>query len=119
LKISFNPKVSSFKRTLLEQKVDTIGSKYPFIFRNGAVDYKEFPISGLLSYEMDDEGLFDSKYNSFWNMEVDHTYKYIPYTFGLPDYAFSDTGWIDILYKNTAKKNYINDLNNLYVKENE
>lgn len=119
LKISFNPKISSFKRTLLEQKVDTIGSKYPFIFRNGAVDYKEFPISGLLSYEMDDEGLFDSKYNSFWNMEVDHTYKYIPYTFGLPDYAFSDTGWIDILYKNTAKKNYINDLNNLYVKENE
>lgn len=49
LKIRFNPKVSSFKTTLLESKIDTIGGKYPFIFRNGNVSYKEFPISGLIS----------------------------------------------------------------------
>ena len=49
LKIRFNPKMSSFKATKLEQKLDTIGSKYPFIFKNGIVDYKEFPISGLIS----------------------------------------------------------------------
>jgi hypothetical protein len=49
LKIRFNPKVSSFKNDILEQKIDTIGSKYPFIFRNGNVYYKEFPISGLIS----------------------------------------------------------------------
>lgn len=58
LKIKFNPKVSSFKTTLLEQKVDTIGNKYPFIFRNGNVKYKEFPISGLISYKMDDSLMF-------------------------------------------------------------
>ena len=29
--------------------METIGSKYPFIFRNGYVHYKEFSISGLLS----------------------------------------------------------------------
>ena len=49
LKIRFNPKVSSFKTTILENKTDTIGSKYPFIFRNGNVNYKEFSISGLIS----------------------------------------------------------------------
>ena len=54
LKVRFNPNVSSFKNDLLESKVDTIGSRYPFIFRNGNVKYKEFPITGLISYLMDD-----------------------------------------------------------------
>ena len=53
LKIRFNPKVSSFKNNIPEQKIETIGSKYPFIFRNGNVYYKEFPISGLLSFQLD------------------------------------------------------------------
>ena len=60
LKIRFNPKVSSYKPTILEAKVDTIGSKYPFIFRSGNVNYKEFPISGLLSYLTDEKELFMS-----------------------------------------------------------
>lgn len=58
LKIRFNPKVSSFKADKLEQKVETIGSKYPFIFRNAKVDYKEFPIAGLISYNSDEANLF-------------------------------------------------------------
>ena len=58
LKIRFNPQVSSFKTDILEQKTDTIGSQYPFVFRNGRVNYKEFPISGLVSYQMDEEQLF-------------------------------------------------------------
>ena len=58
LKIRFNPKVSSFKATQFEQKVDTIGSRYPFIFRNGVVNYKEFPIAGLISYHMDNNEMF-------------------------------------------------------------
>jgi hypothetical protein len=49
LKIRFNPKVASFKNTILESKLDTIGGRYPFIFRNGNVHYKEFSISGLIS----------------------------------------------------------------------
>ena len=58
LKIRFNPKVSSFKSTVLEQKIDTIGGKYPFFFRNGNVEYKEFSISGLLSYVGDNNDMF-------------------------------------------------------------
>lgn len=58
LKIRFNPKISSFKRTLLESKVDTLGGKHPFIFRNGRVDYKEFSISGLISLISDSNEFF-------------------------------------------------------------
>jgi hypothetical protein len=58
LRIKFNPKVSSFKNTILESKTDTIGGKYPFFFRNGNVNYKEFPISGLISMLMDEEEEF-------------------------------------------------------------
>ena len=63
LKIRFNPKISSFKTILMETKKNTIGGKYPFIFRNGAVGYKEFPISGLISYLMDEDEFFISKEN--------------------------------------------------------
>lgn len=58
LKISLNPKVTSFKETLLEQKLDTIGGKYPYFFRNGDLRYREIAISGLISYQMDSEGYF-------------------------------------------------------------
>lgn len=61
LKIKYNPKISSFKKDLLETKTDTIGGKHPFIFRNGRVYYSEFPISGLISYQMDEENLFLSE----------------------------------------------------------
>jgi hypothetical protein len=63
LKIKFNPKITNFKTTLLETKTNTIGSKYPFIFKNGNVAYKEFSISGLVSYYMDNEEFFISKNN--------------------------------------------------------
>lgn len=58
LKIRFNPQVTSFNRTIQEQQMTTMGSQFPFFFRNGAIDYKAFPISGLISYLMDEEKLF-------------------------------------------------------------
>lgn len=58
LKIKYNPKVSSFKTNILETKIDTIGTKFPFVFRNGKVEYKEFPIGGIISYLSDEENLF-------------------------------------------------------------
>jgi hypothetical protein len=89
LKIRFNPKVSSFKTTHLEKKVETIGSKYPFVFRNGAVGYKEFPVEGLISYHMDDNQRFfkrDELYNLYRMNEETHekamSMKYIEYNRG-------------------------------------
>ena len=58
LKIKFNPKVSSFKINRQEQKMETSGSQFPFFTRNGKIAYHEFPISGLISYQMDEEELF-------------------------------------------------------------
>ena len=50
LKIRFNPTISSFKSVVAETKKTTLGRKYPFILRNGVLNYKEFPINGLISY---------------------------------------------------------------------
>lgn len=58
LKVSFNPKVSSFKPVLQESLKTTLGNKYPFILRNGAVNYKELSLSGLISYLTDNDELF-------------------------------------------------------------
>lgn len=54
LRIRYNPKVSSYKTDILESKTDTIGSRFPFFSRNGNVYYKEFAISGLISYLADE-----------------------------------------------------------------
>lgn len=61
IKLSFNSKVTSFKSTLFENKLDTLGGRYPFFFKNGDQNYKEFPISGLLSYHLDEAETFMSR----------------------------------------------------------
>ena len=58
LKLKFNPQISTFKRNISESKIDTIGSKFPFIKRNGYVNYLQFSISALIASAMDEEGLF-------------------------------------------------------------
>ena len=65
LKIKFNPNVSSFKRTIQESRVDTLGSQYPYIRRNGYMNYVQFPIGGLISFFMDEDELFTSRTELF------------------------------------------------------
>lgn len=60
--IKYNPKIANFKTTKIDTKQDTIGSKYPFIFRGANTNYKEFTISGLISYTGDELGSFNPKY---------------------------------------------------------
>jgi hypothetical protein len=50
--------VSSIKTVIQEAKLDTLGGRYPFFFRNGNLAYKEIPISGLLETGMDEENTF-------------------------------------------------------------
>ena len=61
LKVTFNPNISSLKRNIMDTKIDTIGSPYPFIKRNGDMKYMTIPIGGLISSEMDNNELFTSK----------------------------------------------------------
>lgn len=58
LKIRYNPKISSVKTVFSENKIETLGSQYPYIFRNGNIKYKEFSLSGLISYVGDDNQQF-------------------------------------------------------------
>lgn len=53
LKIRFNPNITSIRKNIKESRVETIGSKYPYITRNGNVGYKEFPLSGTITHFMD------------------------------------------------------------------
>lgn len=70
LKIKFNPKVTTFKDVILEQKTDTIGGKYPIIYRNGNVRYRELALSGLISFLSDEENLFLSTDNYLIDPEL-------------------------------------------------
>lgn len=70
IKIRFNPQLSSFQHILSEVKIDTIGSQYPFVKRNGYVNYIQFPLSGLISSAMDEEGLFTNKEETYGDYKI-------------------------------------------------
>lgn len=107
LKIKFDAKISSFKRNISESKTDTIGSKYPFIKRNGYVDYRTFPIAGLISYFTDEENTLTSKEKIFG----EHLDKYQQYNMDnaigeYNDYIYEKVfrdNVIDFLYKDNVK----------------
>ena len=75
LKIKFNPTVSSFKRTIQESRIDTIGSQFPFVRINGNANYAQFPIGGLISFQIDESNLFTSIEELFGK----HLYLYTDY----------------------------------------
>ena len=53
LKIRFDPQVSNFSHSISESLTETIGSQYPFIRRNGNVNYRTFSLSGTITHFMD------------------------------------------------------------------
>lgn len=67
LKLKFDSTVSSFKYNVLESKIDTLGSQYPFIRRNGHAKYRTFPITGLITSFCDEAGLFTTKQDIYGN----------------------------------------------------
>lgn len=104
LKIRFNPKVSSFKNYILETKVDTIGSKYPFFFRNGSVKYKEFPINGLISCLMDEEQLFIENESVSTNLIDSNIYQEKEFKLKVLEWLSNGQSK---LFKSPAEGNYI------------
>lgn len=67
LRLAFNNQMSSFKRTVLQSKQDTLGGKYPYLARNGRAYYAEFPITGLISLAMDaDQTFFVEKEDGYY-----------------------------------------------------
>lgn len=119
LKIQFNPKVSSIKNVRLEQKTDTIGGKYPYIFRNGHVDYKEFSIAGLISHLTDSDGYFEKslaqmKYNETGSQSIGGIYSTGLNTENFimeKEFKFNVLNWLTNgqpkLFRSPAEGNYI------------
>lgn len=60
LKISFNKSVGDFKHVVKESLTETLGSQFPYARRNSNVNYRQFSISGLISYQEDEEHLLAS-----------------------------------------------------------
>ena len=54
LNIKYNTQISSLSKIVQESKIETLGSKYPFIRKNGNMEYKEFSLSGLITLYMDE-----------------------------------------------------------------
>lgn len=67
LKLKYDFQISSYKTNISESKTDTIGSKYPFIRRNGSMYYRSFPITGTITEYMDEASLFIDKNQLFEN----------------------------------------------------
>lgn len=119
LKIRFNPKVSSFKTVVQETKKNTLGSKYPFFFRSGATEYKEFPINGLISYLADDNQDFalrvdDLKMPINWENTTDILDENLTYErrFKLMVLNWLNDGCIK-LFRSPAEGNYLVRLMNI------
>ena len=114
LVIKYNTNVSNFKRNVIEAKIDTIGSKYPFIRRNGHADYKQVTISGMITHLADIEnefatqaemltGLLQSADNSktFYD-NYKETYNINDYNDPILEREFREKV-SDFLYKDTVK----------------
>lgn len=71
LRLMFNQKMSSFKHTVLTSKQDTLGDRYPHLTKNGYAYYAEFPVTGLISFQMDPDRTFLKLQNSGFVMDSD------------------------------------------------
>ena len=60
LKLRFDFNISTANINISENKTDTIGSKFPYIRRNGTMYYRTFQCSGLITGFMDEQKLFTS-----------------------------------------------------------
>ena len=92
LRLQFDNTMNSFRHQLLDTKTDTIGSQYPFISRNAVVNYKTFPVNGLISYWMDENNVFLPngkkdiyKYNSIVKLYDDYALEHNRYEY---DYTY-------------------------------
>ena len=61
LKLMFDNEMGNFTRQVSDSLTETLGGKYPVFSRNAALDYKQFPVNGLISFYMDDVNTFTEK----------------------------------------------------------
>ena len=75
LRLLFDNTLGSVKSNFSDAKVNTLGGKYPFITRNGNMNYKTFPVNGLITFNMDEDNLFASLNDIYNYSEVAKLYQ--------------------------------------------
>lgn len=88
LKLQFNNNLNNYRINLNEGIVTTLGGKYPFIVRNGATNYKTFTITGLISFNMDENGLFITRDKIYKFEEIANLYKQYNEDNGISHYDY-------------------------------
>ena len=100
LKIKFNPTITGLKYNTTLSQQNTLGSKYPFIRKNGNNFYRSFTIGGLISSFMD---------NEVWNKPVYYNGQFVSLN-PQDEYSFTNKSEIYGLSKNLYEE-YNNNLN--------
>ena len=121
LNITLNNSVNSFKHTILETKTDTIGSQYPIFFRNPNTRYREFPLSGTISYHSlvsfgKDYGIdFSLPETPHTNLTTDNLYAERIFREKVIDFLTKDRS---LLYKSQTEGNVVVKLMNIQLTPN-
>lgn len=132
VKIKYDPKISSFNYKTVQSAIETIGSKYPFIRRNGNIGYKTFNISGLITRHMDENQFFATAKDIYGNADMidyyeeynqenrinaynDHTYEYL---FREKVIDFLNDGKVK-LFRSPSEGNLLVTLSNISITPNE
>lgn len=58
LKLKFDGKVTSYRHAITQSKIDTIGSRFPYITRNADTNYRQLSLTGLISFMQDENKTF-------------------------------------------------------------
>ena len=109
LTVRFDPQVNNYSHVVSETLTQTIGSKYPFIRRNGNVDYRTFSLNGTITAFMDvrENGMKASRQDLYKNSLEDYRSFYNANRID----NFNDSIYerdfrqkvIEFLYRNTVK----------------
>ena len=76
LKLAFDQTLENFSITTSDSQINTLGSQYPYIIRNGSTYYKQFPVNGLISFNMDENNLFvDKTMDIYGSQDVQNFYE--------------------------------------------
>lgn len=110
LKIQFNPTIGDFKYNIMESQQITLGSKYPYVKRNGNNFFRSFSIGGLISAFMDDKDWYKIFYED-GKFRIEN--KKLSFTSPFETYNDSKD-----LYKEYNSENNINQYND-YIYERE
>ena len=68
--IKYNPQLNSIKNVVSESIIQTLGSQFPFVKRNGDIRYRQFSISGLISAQADEIKTFLTEEEAYGEMEI-------------------------------------------------